>query len=300
MLYTLSRGAEGVGGAFDLKVMPLATPGPGVRVLPGSALMKSQYGQDGSESYLGSRKSQVTLGTTPTGSSPSTGRSDMVAMIVKDPWAANSPHPAPSNPLTYEGFPLEVISGVPAGVRRLRDVPGYQTATGYALARLVFPPSTGTVGPGGASIVDLRAVANPEPDEWRYAIPSVVQNFSAETWARWITPAEWEIDIPEWATHALIDLDVTNPIHMEANNYGQIGCYINGVQAAFGDYAHEWSGVTARVPAFASGEYALPSNFRGKTATFDLRARRLSNAGVLSADTRTKVRLKVKFLAKAT
>lgn len=299
MLYSLSHGAEGVGGATDLKVMPLVQPGPGVRVLPGSALMRSMYGQSGNESYLGSRAVQQTLGTTPTGSQVG-GRADVIAMLVKDPWAVNSPHPEPSNPLTYEGFPLEVISGVPAGVRRLRDIPGYQNATGYALARLDFPPNTGTVGQGGATIVDLRAVANSEPDEWRTVKPTVVQDFRAETWARWITPAEWSIEIPEWATHALIDLDVLNPIHIEADNYGQIGCFVNNVRAAVGDYAHDWAGTTARLPAFASDEFVIPSSFRGKPATFDLRGIRLSGAGALRADTRTKVRLKVRFIAKAT
>lgn len=300
MLYSLSHGAEGVGGATDLKVMPLVQPGPGVRVLPGSALMRSMYGQDGNESYLGSRAIQQTLATTPTGSSPSEGRTDVVAMLVKDPWAVNSPHQAPSNPLTYEGFALEVISGAPAGVTRLRDIPGYQNATGYALARLEFLANTATVGQGGAKIVDLRAVATPDPDAWRTVNPSVAQEFRSSTWARWITPADWKIEIPEWATHALIDLDVLNPIHIEADNYGQIGCFVNGVRAVVGDYAHDWAGTTARLPAFASGEYALPASIRGKETTFDLRGIRLSGAGALRADTRTTVRLKVRFIAKAT
>lgn len=214
LTYAATGGAEGVGSATDMRVLPLSVPGQGVRVVRGSCLIRSRYNAAETETYQGTVVSQETIATTPTGSGGR--RSDLVVMMVEDPWANGSTWPKPSNPANANVFPIRVITGVPANTTRLQDVPGYQNHTAATLARIDFPASTGTVTSG--MIKDLRVLPNPRRTEVVFARPRVSAD---DTIQRFLTasysdggeyfpggggaPNEFEVDVPPWATRMVID-----------------------------------------------------------------------------------------------
>lgn len=230
LVYASTNGAEGVGGVNDLRVLPLAVPGQGVRVTVGSALMRSRYVGGETQTYMGSVYQQETVSVTPTGSQSK--RSDLVIMRVEDPFAAGSPYNPPADvdiadsPYVY----IRVISGVPANTTRLQSVPGYANDTGVALARIDYPVNTGTVTAG--MIVDLRSVAQPRRSEVVFARPRVAAD---DTTQRFLTattanggeyfpggggaPNEFEVDVPAWATRMVIDARWMS-IHYKNNPYG--------------------------------------------------------------------------------
>lgn len=215
-LYASTGGAEGVGGPNDLKVVPLETPGQGVRVQIGSALIKSNYVGGETQTYMGTVYQQEYVDTTPTGSA--VGRSDMVIMRVEDPFAAGSPYTAPAEgdiPLAPYIY-IRVISGVPNTAKRIQDVPGHANDTAVTLARIDFPASTGTVTSG--MIKDMRELAQPRRSEVVFARPRITgddtnQRYLSGTYANGGeifpggagSPNEFVVEIPTWATHMIID-----------------------------------------------------------------------------------------------
>lgn len=215
-LYASTGGAEGVGGINDLRVAPLSTPGQGVRVLVGSALIKSRYVGGETQSYMGTVYTQETVSTTPTGSGQT--RADLVVMRVEDPYAAGSTYPEPplAQRATAPYVHIRVISGVPANTKKLQDVPGYQNSTAITLARINFPASTGTVTAG--MITDLRGLAQPRRSEVVYARPRVSADDGAQIYLTALVANggeyfpggagfanEFTVTIPEWATRMVID-----------------------------------------------------------------------------------------------
>lgn len=233
LVYASTNGAEGVGGVNDLKVLPLTTPGQGVRVTIGSALIRSRYTVDSTETYMGTVYQQEIVATTPTGSQYK--RSDLIVMRVEDPFAINSTTTPPADdeialaPYIY----IRVISGVPADTRKLQDVPGHANTTGLALARIDYPASTGTVTAG--MIVDLRQVAQPRRSEVVYARPRIAEDdtIAAQQFLNGLTinggeyfpggggkPNEFTVRVPDWATRMVIDASWMS-IQYEYNPFGQ-------------------------------------------------------------------------------
>ncbi|WP_052961442.1 MULTISPECIES: hypothetical protein [unclassified Leucobacter] len=218
--YASTGGAEGVGGAGDLLVRPWAVPGQGVRVAIGSGLALSRYVGGEAQTYMGTAYAEQIINTTPTGSSPSTGRSDLIVMRVKDPYAQGSPWPAPAledRPAEQYVY-FEAIPGVPTTTTRLQDVPGRQNDTGIALARIDFPANTGTVN--ASMIKDLRKVARPQREDVTFARPRVAaddspQNYLTATVANGgeFFPGgggysnEFTVDVPTWATRVIFDAE---------------------------------------------------------------------------------------------
>lgn len=296
-MYASTSGAEGVGGVNDLKVLPLAVPGAGVRVTIGSALIRSHYVGGETQTYMGTVYEQETVSTTPTGSGG--GRNDLVVMRVEDPYAAGSPYSPPSEAerATAPYIHIRVISGVPAGTKRLQDVPGYQNDTAIALARIVFPASTGTVTSG--MIVDLREMAQPRRSEVVFARPRVgaddtPQQYLSNTVAEGGeffpggagAPNEFQVDIPEWATHMVIDARWMT-IYYKNNPYGRYWVeygdeYRNHTWPDKKQYEFNTQHFNFNAPNTGSDEKtanwllmdtrSVPTKLRGKRVTFVFKA----------------------------
>ncbi|WP_427870537.1 hypothetical protein [Leucobacter luti] len=259
---------------------------------------------------------QRTLATTPTQSTPTTGRSDLVVMRVKDPWGENSPWPEPSDPATYDGFPVEIIEGVDKNVRRLQDVPGHQNDTGIALARIDFKPSTGTVNT--AMIVDLRNVARPRRETLMRTLALVGSDEQAitaqsgypaggQTWPVAAETAWGELFIPEWATRMKIVMTWAGVSSLN-NSWGQVwvqvGPTINPhnvkTQAVVWDQqnAAGW----ARSVIIAADEIPIPAQLRGTTQVFYPRAMRDAaspGGSITKLDYGSAMVLQVEFMEKA-
>lgn len=214
MLFTATGGAEGIGDTPDLRVLPLAPAGQGVRVTTGTALIRSRYGSATNQSYQGALTTERAITTTQTPSNK--GRSDLIVMRVEDPYAANSSWPLPADPDTYDGFPIRVIEGVPAGTTRLQDISTYRNHTAVTLARIDIPAGTATITAG--MIKDLRMLALPQRSEVVFARPRVAGDDGAQMYLT-ATVADggeyfpggagfanqFEVEIPESATRMVID-----------------------------------------------------------------------------------------------
>lgn len=308
LVYASTSGAEGVGGVNDLRVLPLAVPGQGVRVTVGSALMRSRYVGGETQTYMGTVYSQETVSTTPTGSGAT--RSDLVVMRVEDPFAAGSPYPEPaagdipSAPYVH----IRVISGVPANTKKLQDVAAYRNDTAVTLARIDFPASTGTVTAG--MITDLRSVAQPRRTEVVFARPRVSTDDGAQAnlTATVANGGEYfpggngfanqfQVEVPEWATRMVIDaswmsVSATGTPHgrywMEYGDEYRNHTWPNKQQFEFTTqhFGYNFANTTdEKMETWQlMDEVGIPAKLRGKTVTFVFKA---GNNGVFAAPHKT-------------
>lgn len=306
LVYASTSGAEGVGGVNDLRVLPLAVPGQGVRVTVGSALIRSRYVGGETQTYMGTVYSQETVSTTPTGSGGK--RSDLVVMRVEDPFAAGSPYPEPaagdipSAPYIH----IRVISGVPANTKKLQDVASYRNDTAVTLARIDYPASTGTVTAG--MITDLREVAQPRRSEVVYARPRISADDTTQQYLTgnvivsgkvWYgeyfpggagSPNQFTVRIPEWATRMVIDASWMSIQYDTSKNPG--GRYwieygdeyrahtwpdgkqfeFSTQQFAFGTGRSTYNGDGGITNWLLMDEVGVPAKLRGKEVTFVYKA----------------------------
>ncbi|MFG2022302.1 hypothetical protein [Streptomyces sp. NPDC048825] len=172
----------------DLKVRELSTPGSGVRVGDGSAVVTgAAWGQG---SYTQYNVGDAIVPIAPTGSSA---RSDLICLRVEDPEYEGNRNPA-ADDIGY----FHVVSGVSATTN---TVPSGMTA--IPLARLSIPANTATIT--NAMITDLRKIANPRRERTLHtAYPSSLSRLVAQNgkWYDWPAAARWKVSIPTWATSA--------------------------------------------------------------------------------------------------
>jgi len=196
LAFAATKGAEGVIAPLDCKVTALATPGGSVRVLPGVATVRNRVAGGASETYIARNPTEDTVAVPATDATGA--RSHLVAVVVEDPYAAGSGFAKPSDPNTVVAVRTRVIPNVPAGTTRLQDVNGYASRTGYALARIDMPASTGAVT--AAMIVDLRALALARTE--RFLSVDVAQGGRLTSTAdvQWPSNTRSPL-VPAWATH---------------------------------------------------------------------------------------------------
>ncbi|MDX3130635.1 hypothetical protein PV367_12710 [Streptomyces europaeiscabiei] len=190
MIRDLASGNQGVTEGNDLKIREWATPGAGVRVGDGSAVVTGAAWGQGSYTQYNVGDSLVPIA--PTGSSA---RSDLVCLRVEDPEYEGNRNPA-SDDIGY----FHVVSGVSASAK---TVPSGMTA--IPLARLDLPANTATIT--SAMITDLRRIANPRRDRKLYtAYPSALSElkYQDNKWHSWPPAANWSVPIPAWADSAKV------------------------------------------------------------------------------------------------
>ncbi|MFE1767314.1 hypothetical protein ACFW81_24230 [Streptomyces angustmyceticus] len=194
MLRDLARDNEGVTTGLDLKVTALGTPGAGVQISDGSAVIAGKVSSV-QGSYTAYNIGSDTVSVSATGGSP---RSDMLVLRVEDPDYEGTRDPA-SDPIVF----WEVVPNVSSSAT---TVPAGYSA--IPLARIDIPASTATIT--NAMIVDLRKVANPRRDRtlWTYfaANPAVYISGTSETWQNFPTGAHWTIPVPAWAASVKVVL----------------------------------------------------------------------------------------------
>lgn len=199
-LYYATGGAEGVGGPSDLKVLPLNSPGQGVRILTGGGLMLNRYAGGSGQSYSGrnNTETEVVVPSTSSGG----GRSDMVVMRVLDPQYEGQP---PADPNNFQYTRAEVIQGVPADVQHFSTLGLNYPA--IALARIDQPLSNSAVQLG--HVVDLRRLAvNREHTEKRLFFPNANKLMSKTAYGPWpFSGVITNVFVPEWAT--VVDIVAT-------------------------------------------------------------------------------------------
>ncbi|MBY8884790.1 hypothetical protein K7472_08015 [Streptomyces sp. PTM05] len=190
MISDLARGGQGIAAPGDLKVSPLDTPGPGVRVGDGSAVIHGARPWQGAytQSNVGDARVDVP-GTGPTA------RTDLLILRVEDPDYEGSRDPRRDDVGYFhllQGVAADTVS-VPPGV------------TGIPLARITQPRNTAAITSG--MITDLRQLANPRTQRTVRTIRPAAAELPPGDHGRWTTwpkDASWDIGIPAWATKAAV------------------------------------------------------------------------------------------------
>lgn len=265
--HTLSGGAQGVATPSDLRVAPLPTPGGGVTIAPGGALIPTRFtGATAQQTYVVSNDATETLNIPATDSSG--GRTDYIILRVDDP---NYTGQTPDDPLTALYCSFERVASI--------DNLPYPF---IPLARVSLPASTGTVQ--ASHITDLREVAQPRTKtEWRVlAIPSGQQAELTDTrayptgttWPQAATDNWGPIQIPDWATRMKISMTWAGTIFPAGNVTGhvwvQVGLTVNPDKVITRATAFDSPGVSnaSRFALIAADEVAIPDALRGTAQRF--------------------------------
>jgi hypothetical protein len=257
----LANGAEGITQGDDLKVTQRSTPGGGITVSDGSGVIRGRANTfQGTYSVCNIGSVNVDIAATGSGA----GRSDMVIVRVEDPEYEGSLDPEVDE-VTY----FQVIPNVSSSATTIPD-----GRTGIPLARIDIPASTSTIT--NAMITDLRKVANPRRARFvdTQSPASMSSGIGASTApAYFSTAAGLSIPIPDWATKAIVKIDVS-PIRYDLGNFwGYLSATFGGslvLESTTLD-DNQGSGVR-RIPAIIADTLTIPDAYRGTSQLLRVRA----------------------------
>ena len=298
MIKDLARDNQGVTTGSDLKVTALATPGGGVQISDGSAVIAGKVSpiQGHYSAYNIGTDTSVTI--SPTGG---TGRSDMIVLRVVDPEYEGTGDPA-VDPVVF----WEVVSNVSSTATTVPS--GYSA---IPLARIDIPASTATIT--SSMIKDLRKVANPRRERVLYAYyaqdPLVEISGTSETWKTHpplpsASPAGnmQNIAIPSWATVAKVVFTIGGIRLDDGNVFGGLRFKLGTEEAAQWVSIDDNQGTAARrLGAMMMAETislttTTGAAMRGTTQPFYSRMRtRSTNAGKIGVDGATTFVIDIEF-----
>ncbi|WP_405908752.1 hypothetical protein OG742_30580 [Streptomyces sp. NBC_00828] len=282
MVRDLASGNQGVTEGNDLKVREWSTPGAGVRVGDGSAVVRgAAWGQG---SYTQYNVGDAIVPIAPTGSAA---RSDLICLRVEDPEYEGNRDPA-ADEIGY----FHVVSGVSATAKA---VPSGMTA--IPLARLDIPANTATIT--DALIVDLRAIANPRRDRKLYtAFPGSLSElkYSDDKWHSWPTAAKWSIPVPAWATNAKIVTTIAGLRLTRADVYARMQHVLGTLQGQDTAIDDDQGTGTRRNTIVIADNITVTAGIRGTTQTLYVQTyMSKSETGDLAVDAATSIIADVEF-----
>jgi hypothetical protein len=281
LIKDLARDNEGVTTGLDLKVSALATPGAGVQVSDGSAVIAGKASTV-QGSYAAYNIGSDTVAVSATGG---VGRSDMLVLRVEDPEYEGTRDPA-TDPIVF----FEIVSNVSSSAT---TVPAGYSA--IPLARIDIPSSTATIT--DAMIVDLRKVANPRRERTLYQhfySGSLVQlTGTSGTWQNFPSAVTWSIPIPAWAAKAKVVLTAAGLRLDDGNVFGGYTFLFGTKEAAqYVNIDDNQGSVPRRNTLVTADTLSLTDTagaaMRGTTQTLRLRMRvNAGNVGKIGVDTAT-------------
>jgi hypothetical protein len=198
LAYAASGNKEGVVGPTDCKVVASGVPDGNIHIQPGAVSILNRFAGGGQQSYMARNVGDTVKAMTPQGSSGV--RYDLVAVIVEDPQYPGQPAPADVQDGPY--IKTKVYENVASTVKKLSEVA--PNIAGYALARVKFDASDGTVSP--VDITDLRSLVIPRTQVIKKIASPPGTNALPTAWGIASPPgASWSIDVPDWATRVILE-----------------------------------------------------------------------------------------------
>lgn len=197
LAYAAVGGAEGVVGPGDFKVTASDTPDGNVNIAAGGLAVLNAFPDGGQQAYLLRNSDTITQAMTPQGAGGT--RYDLVCILVEDPQYAGQPNPPDVADGPY--VRVAVYEDVSSTTKALSEVDPGQS--GYALARVAFSASDGTVT--NAEITDLRQLVQPRRKEVTRIISPVGTTALPGSLGTTPVGASWNIDVPEWATRVILE-----------------------------------------------------------------------------------------------
>ncbi|MFE1558361.1 hypothetical protein ACFW6V_25715 [Streptomyces sp. NPDC058734] len=286
MVRDLSHGAQGITEGDDLKVTQLATPGTGVRVGDGSAVIRGAMAW-GQGSYTQYNVGFHSVPIAPTGVSP---RSDLLVLRVEDP-----EYEGVRNPERDDIGYFHVIPNVSAN---MVTPPAGMTAV--ALARIDLPANTRIVT--DSMIKDVRTIANPRRERQLHtASPGEDQNWAGNkgSWVDWPPTANFEIRVPDWARRARIVMTVSG-LQVLGSIWGSTAFRLGAVQGQaiqIDDGSSIRGGdASVRISAISADTIDIPAEMRGTSQRLQgMVFLTKDNLGSLQADIVTTIIADVEF-----
>jgi hypothetical protein len=314
---------SGIINPGDMKVLQLSTPGDGVRISSGGAVLENRYEADVNQAYVVEATSEEILdsdenfvgilgqGTT---------QHHLVCVTIGDPQYSTSGHPwftetmkndlaaSPEDALDFQYTRAWVIKNVPAGTERVEDLPSPPSFPCYALARLEVPNGTGSITSG--MIKDVRQVVNRRTKTHQTHVgvstPDVLSVPAAFTYETWPDNSVTSVYVPEWATKVYIqgyiygfvqgsDLQVDSPMRVAMRTSADAFIAANQQTVYYTDEADDNKMV------MLAGPISIPLANRGTTCKFSTEASYSSTAmnERLGTTTRTSVSLTLRFVEEA-
>ncbi|QWA26860.1 hypothetical protein KJK32_46965 (plasmid) [Streptomyces sp. JCM17656] len=191
-------------------------------------------------------------------------RSDMVILRIEDP-----EYEGTLDPETDEVAYFDVISNVSSSATAIPD-----SRTAIPLARIDIPSSTSTIT--NAMITDLRKIANPRVERKVLTqSPSSLSSAigSSTSYSYFSTAAGLSFAVPDWATKAIVKIDVS-PIRYDLGIFwGRVGATFGSSLATQDVTLDDNQGSGARrIPAIVADTLTVPSAYRGTTQLLRVRA----------------------------
>jgi hypothetical protein len=314
--YVATSGAEGIAQLGDLKVAPLDTPGNGIKIFSGGAVVLNRYqGENPDQSYMVYSPNGEILGPGDMPASSGSAKSHLVCVTVGDPEFSQAGHPwmlgtdpPAGTENTFEYVRPFVIQNVPAGTTSFDELNFNYPA--YALARLDIPASTTTITSG--LIHDLRKMAQPRSSEemWHVDVSTndVLTTAANGTFEYWPDNSQKAIYIPKWAsyvhTQGFIEGYKQLAYDLGAVNISvRIGAFGPGLAGAVSHsnstvLSTQVSGGFARKGINLGGEIYIPAVYRGTTQNFQIQATPLDTGsqGRLTTDSWTSALVRLRFI----
>lgn len=297
---------SGVADSPDLKVTALSTPGAGFRVAAGGAIIQCRAAGRTRETYsLSNHSLQNYMGDGGAGvPGPASGqtRSDMVILEILDSTFAKTFTPKSEWP-PNQWAKISVVQNVPATATLVDHVPALANVTAYGLARIDW--TAGATSITSAMIIDIRQLQQTKTsiDGFEYSLTgsetSSVTNTSGYpngmVWPAQANQGMSSVDIPDWATHARVNLDIKGAHFPGGDAYGDIWIQLGKTAdpdkrsgKRNGWNAPDHSG-DSRQSVGATATFAIPASMRGTRQGFFPFATRTggTNATTMRADYRT-------------
>lgn len=295
MLQGSTLGSQGVVGHLDCQVNATGPATSGIIITPGQVVVLGQEIANQGSYYGVNIGNDTTLTIAATGGSP---RSDLICVQAKDPTFGGSPWGNPASGQIL--FPV-VISNVAGGTL---TPPGGISA--IPLARIDMPASTSVVQQ--SYIHDLRAVCNPQRQVATYAQagPNTPANSSTSgSDVIWPPGSAWNINIPIWATLAVIYFSVNEVLYngggLKARGFMNVSIGSNILlPIAMTPNTLYATTDTGRHCIAGAGNVAIPASIRNTTQQFAIaQSSDGTNFGTFQADEGSSSFMIVEFVQQA-
>lgn len=308
-LYASTSGEDGIVSVNALQVIPLSTPGVGVRITPGTAIITNGYQgvlSARNETYTVSNPGEHVIPSEEMPASNPSAKSYILAIVIGDPEFSQAGHPwmLVSDPPVGEEQTFQYVRPtlieVSAGTTKL-NVP----YPALPLARIDIPANTTTITSG--MIIDLRKVALPRnKEDVKYVFGAANNLLGGSTpvlqYENWPNTAHWDIDVPDWATVAKIQSFIYGAIATKNNMRARfrVAAYSGSTLVATTDLTH-FNGPDAvgtdRPAILMGGDFVIPAAYRDTTLTFRVQGTCVDTASLngMDTDSLTSCFLRVRF-----
>ncbi|MER6616261.1 hypothetical protein [Streptomyces xantholiticus] len=294
LAYAAFGGAEGVVGSGDLSVRQLSAPAAAVQIRTGACAILNRAPGGQYQAYAARLPSVDELPIAATGASP---RSDLIVARIENPYSAGETWPNPTDPVVGPYVFTRVISGVPATTTSVRQVRPNDSA--ITLARIDMPANTSSVTQ--TVIKDLRTMVAPRRERRIYnAFPDTLSElkWSDGNWYTWPAAANWDIEIPTWATRAKLITTVAGLRITRADLFAKMQNAMGSILLGQDTFIDDDQGAsTRRNTIVIADNWAIPASARGTVQKLRLQSSIYQSvAGDMSVDHGTSLIADIEFV----